>query len=44
MIVIESAFENSDTILFDHEKFSDISHPEELRAVESNVYTAFTGK
>ena len=36
MNVIESAFENSDTILFDHKKFSNIrTHPKELRALNS---------
>ena len=36
MIAIESAFESSDTILFDQEKFSNIrTHPEELRVVKS---------
>ena len=39
MNVIESAFESSDTILFDHKKFSDIrTHPKELRAVKSKFY------
>ena len=36
MNVIESAFESSDTILFDNKKFSNIrTHPEELRVVKS---------
>ena len=36
MNVIESAFESSDTMLFDHKKFSNIrTHPEELRVVKS---------
>ena len=39
MVAIESAFESSDTILFDQKKFSNIrTHPEELRAVKSNFY------
>ena len=39
MNVIESAFESSDTILFDHKKFSNIrTHPEELRVVKSKFY------
>ena len=36
MNVIEGAFEGSDTILFDHKRFSNIrTHPEELRVVKS---------
>ena len=36
MNVIESAFESSDTKLFDHKKFSNIrTHPKELRVVKS---------
>ena len=36
MIVIERAFESSDTILIDQKKFSHVrTHPEELRAVKS---------
>ena len=36
MIVIERAFDSSDTILIDQEKFNYVrTHPEELRAVES---------
>ena len=39
MNVIESAFESSDTILFDHKKFSVIrTHPQELRVVKSKKY------
>ena len=36
MIVIERAFESSDTILIDQKKFSHVrTHPEELRVVKS---------
>ena len=36
MIVIERAFESSNTILIDQKKFSPVrAHPEELRAVKS---------
>ena len=39
MIVIESAFESSDTILFDQKKFNNVrTHPEELRVVKSKFY------
>ena len=39
MDVIESAFESSGTISFDHKKFSNIrTHPEELRAMKSKLY------
>ena len=39
MNVIESAFESSDAILFDHKKFSNIrTHPEELRVLKSKFY------
>ena len=39
MIVIERAFESSDTILIDQKKFSHVrTHPEELRAVKSEFY------
>ena len=39
MIVFESAFKSSDTILFDHKKVCNIrTHPEELRAVKSKFY------
>ena len=35
MIVIERAFESSDTILIDQKKFSHVrTHPEELRVVK----------
>ena len=39
MIVIEGAFESSDTILIDQKKISHVrTHPEELRAVKSEFY------
>ena len=44
MIVIERAFESSDTILIDKKKFSHIrTHPEELRAVKSEFYLKLYG-
>ena len=39
MIVIERAFDSSDTILIDQNKFICVrTHPEELRAVKSEFY------
>ena len=39
MIVIERAFDSSDTILIDQNKFNCVrTHPEELRAVKSKFY------
>ena len=39
MIVIERAFDSSDTILMDQNKFNYVrTHPEELRAVKSEIY------
>ena len=39
MIVIERAFDSSDTILIDQNKFNYVrTHPEELRAVKSEFY------
>ena len=39
MIVIERAFDSSDTILIDQNKFNCVrTHPEELRAVKSKNY------
>ena len=39
MIVIERAFESSDTILIDQKKFSYVrTHPEELRGVKNEFY------
>ena len=39
MIVIERAFESSDSILIDQKKFGHVrTHPEELRALKSEFY------
>ena len=39
VIVIEGAFESSDTILLDKKKFNNVrTHPEELRVVKSKFY------
>ena len=44
MIVIERAFESSDTILYDQKKSNHVrTHPEELRAVKSKFYLKLYG-
>ena len=42
MIVIESAYQSSDNILFDQKKFNNVkTHPEEIRVAQSKFYLKY---